>query len=68
MDKDVLEIGGRAIYEFRAHPRRAPWEKSAMETRSSYRARMQELINALNRAGFFVVRKEPAGRPSRAKK
>lgn len=56
MDKDVLEVGGRAIYEFRAHPRRAPWDKAAAETRASYRARMQELVNALTSAGFSIQR------------
>lgn len=68
MDKDVLEIGGRAIYEFRAHPKRAPWDKAAAETRASYRARMQELINALTFAGFSIVRRKAAAeaRPTRA--
>ncbi len=60
MDKDVLEVGGRAIYEFRAHPRRAPWDKAAAETRASYRARMQELVNALSGAGFSIQRAAPA--------
>lgn len=59
MDKDVLEIGGRAIYEFRAHPRRAPWDSAAAETRASYRARMQELVNALGSAGFSIQRSAP---------
>lgn len=59
MDKDVLEVGGRAIYEFRAHPRRAPWDKAAAETRASYRARMQELVNALSLAGFSIQRPTP---------
>lgn len=54
MTKDALEIGGRAIYEFRAHPRRAPWDSAAAETRASYRARMQELVNALNSAGYSI--------------
>jgi hypothetical protein len=56
MDKEVLEVGGRAIYEFRAHPRRAPWDNAAAETRASYRARMQELVNALSSAGFSIQR------------
>lgn len=59
MDKDVLEVGGRAIYEFRAHPRRAPWDNAASETRASYRARMQELVNALNSAGYSIQRGTP---------
>lgn len=53
---DLLETGGKAIYEFRAHPRRAPWDKAAAETRASYRARMQELLNALTREGFKIQR------------
>lgn len=65
MDKTVLEIGGRAIYEFRGHPKRAPWDKAAAETRASYRARMQELLNALSSNGFIVARR---GRSSKAPK
>lgn len=53
----VKETGGRAIYEFRAHPRKQPWEKAADETRASYRARMQELANALAAAGFVIRRR-----------
>lgn len=69
MDKDVMEIGGRAIYEFRAHPRRAPWAKAAAETRASYRARMQELVNALSRDGYAIVEgpPEPTQKPVREK-
>jgi len=63
MEKDVLEIGGRAIYEFRAHPRRAPWDKAAAETRASYRARMQELVNALSIAGYGIGRRRGSGGP-----
>ena len=59
----VLEIGGRAIYEFRAHPRRAPWEHAAHETRASYRARMQELVNAFSSAGYAIMKK-PSAPPS----
>lgn len=53
---EIKEIGGRAIYEFRAHPRRQPWDKCAAETRASYRARMQELLNALGVEGYEIVR------------
>jgi len=60
MDKEVLEVGGRAIYEFRAHPRRAPWDKAAAETRASYRARMQELVNALSSSGYVIGRRRAA--------
>ena len=67
MEKEVLEIGGRAIYEFRAHPKRTPWDKAAAETRASYRARMQELINALGSAGYAISRRKPTeGKPARA--
>ena len=57
MDKSVLEIGGRAIYEFRGHPKRTPWDKTAAETRASYRARMQELINELESNGYTVAKR-----------
>lgn len=60
MDKSVLEIGGRAIYEFRGHPRRAPWDKAAAETRASYRARMQELLNELSTSGYTVRKRGKA--------
>lgn len=65
MDKTVLEIGGRAIYEFRGHPKRAPWDKAAAETRASYRARMQELLNALSSGGYIVVKRAKAAKPSK---
>jgi len=54
---DLLEIGGKAIYEFRSHPRKAPWDKAADETRAAYRARMQELLNALATEGYKVRRR-----------
>ena len=62
MDKTVLEIGGQAIYEFRGHPKRTPWDKAAAETRASYRARMQELVNALEVNGFTIIRRPGATR------
>ena len=64
MDKSVLEIGGKAIYEFRGHPKRAPWDKAAAETRASYRARMQELLTALSVNGYIVARR---GKPAKLK-
>jgi len=63
---DVLEIGGRAIYEFRSHPRKAPWDKAAAETRSAYRARMRELMNALGREGLTVAAARRARPPGGA--
>ncbi|MBX7201131.1 MAG: hypothetical protein K1X51_17315 [Rhodospirillaceae bacterium] len=54
---ELLEIGGKAIYEFRSHPRKAPWDKAADETRAAYRARMQELLNVLATEGYKVRRK-----------
>lgn len=54
---DLLEIGGKAIYEFRSHPRKAPWDKAADETRAAYRARMQELMNALAVEGYKIRRR-----------
>lgn len=50
----ILEIGGRAIYEFR--DRENAWGKAAGETRASYRARMRELLNELASAGYKVTR------------
>lgn len=65
MDKPVLEIGGRAIYEFRGHPKRTPWDKTAAETRASYRARMQELINELESNGYTVAKRGKAPKPAK---
>lgn len=65
MDKTVLEIGGRAIYEFRGHPKRAPWDKAAAETRASYRARMQELVNALESNGYTVCKRGKAAKAAK---
>lgn len=65
MDKSVLEIGGKAIYEFRGHPKRAPWDKAAVETRASYRARMQELLNALAVQGYTVVKRARSARTAK---
>jgi hypothetical protein len=53
--KQVLELGGRVIYNWR-RTRKVPWEQAADETRSAYRARMQELLNALAVAGYEVRR------------
>ncbi len=65
MDKSVLEIGGKAIYEFRGHPKRAPWDKAAAETRASYRARMQELLNELSVSGYIVVKRARSAKTSK---
>lgn len=70
-DQQVLEIMGKAIYELRSHPRRSPWEKCAMETRASYRARAQEILNALSSSGFGVhmeIRGKPVLSRNGAKK
>ncbi len=48
----VLEVGGRAIYEMR--PRKVRWDLAAAETRSAYRARMQELMNELATSGYVI--------------
>lgn len=53
---DVLEIGAKAIYSFKPDPGKNPWEKAAAETRASYRARMQELLNELAAEGYVVGR------------
>ncbi len=53
---DVLEIGAKVIYGFKSDPGKNPWEKAAAETRASYRARMQELLNELSAEGYVVGR------------
>lgn len=53
---DLLEIGAKAIYSFKPDPGKNTWEKAAAETRASYRARMQELLNELSAAGFTIHR------------
>lgn len=52
-DAESIEVGARAIYNFRS--RKARWDQAAAETRSAYRARMQELLNELAMHGFVVV-------------
>lgn len=53
----VKEIGGRAVYDLRSHPRKAPWEMAADETRAAYRARFQEIVNALAVEGYVIRRR-----------
>lgn len=55
-ESGILEIGGKAIYELRPHPRKALWADAAAETRAAYRAQMQEVLNELKRHGFKVRR------------
>lgn len=50
----VLEVGGRGIYYFR-EPSNA-WDEAAAETRASYRARMREVLNAIEAAGYEIRR------------
>jgi hypothetical protein len=53
---DLLEIGAKVIYGFKSDPGKNAWEKAAGETRASYRARMQELLNELAAEGYVVRR------------
>lgn len=55
---NAKEIGAKAIYEFRSHPRKAPWDLAAAETRAAYNARMQELINALSMQGYAITKRK----------
>lgn len=64
--KRILEIGGLTIYEMRGHPKRKPWDQVGRDTQQAYRNRMQELVNALNGAGFDIERaqqQDEEGRP-----
>lgn len=52
-DAEPIEVGARAIYNFRS--RKARWDQAAAETRAAYRARMRELLNELAMHGFVVA-------------
>jgi hypothetical protein len=52
---DLFEVGAEVIYSFKPDPTKNAWKDAAAETRSSYRARMQELVNELTVAGFEIV-------------
>lgn len=52
----AIEVGARAIYEFRSHPKKRPWDAISEEERASYRERMKQLHSAINDAGFQIRR------------
>ena len=52
---DLLEIGGRAIYEFRAHPRRPPWAAAMPDRQGECRERMRQVLDVLAGAGYAVA-------------
>lgn len=52
----AIEVGARAIYEFRAHPKKRPWETISEEERAPYRDRMKRLSAAIGEAGFQIRR------------
>lgn len=52
----AIEVGARAIYEFRAHPKKRPWDIISEEERALYRDRMKRLNDAINGAGYQIRR------------
>ena len=44
---DPIEVGARAIYEFRSHPRRTPWNRLSDKEQAIYLERMRLLVAAL---------------------
>jgi hypothetical protein len=62
----VLEIGARTIYEFKAHPKRKPWDLLSGDEKREAIERMRRLVKGLSASGYAIVRS--AGRddePSR---
>lgn len=49
----ILDIGAQAIYGWRKG-RGTPWASSDHQTRSAYRAQMQEMLNELAAKGFVI--------------
>ena len=52
--RQAVEVGAQAIYEFRPHPKKVPWNNLADDRRAPFRALMKELIAAINAAGFQI--------------
>ena len=55
-DDALIEIGAKAIYEFRAHPRRATWDAVSAEKKAMLRERMRSLLATLDENGVNVKR------------
>lgn len=55
-DEALIEIGAKAIYEFRAHPRRAAWPDVSPAKKSLLRDHMRTLVAALDRKGLKISR------------
>lgn len=51
---DAIEVGARAIYEMRSHPRKARWDELEDDDRAVYRERMQTIVATLNRKHYVI--------------
>jgi hypothetical protein len=56
----VLEVGARTIHEFRAHPKRKPWEMLPVDERQAFVDQMQRIVDGLRAAGYVFVQRESA--------
>lgn len=52
----AIEVGARAIYEFRSHPKKRSWDAISEEERAPYRDRMKRLSAEIGEAGFQIRR------------
>lgn len=52
--RSLREVGARAIYEFRAHPRKVPWPQVSPEKQAPYLERIDSLLAVIKRAGYAV--------------
>lgn len=52
---DPMEVGAQIIYGW-GKKRQNVWAEAAGETQAAYRARMRELLNALEYAGYEIRR------------
>lgn len=49
-----VEIGARAIYEMRSHPKKAAWELAPAMVRDDHIKKMEALVKVLRAEGFAI--------------
>lgn len=59
---DPIEVGARAIYEMRSHPKKLRWDQAPSPVRADHVAKMQALMKAIRAEGFVI--KAEKRRPS----
>lgn len=51
---DPIEVGARAIYEMRPHPRKKRWDELEEADRAVYRERMRTIVAELKRKRYVI--------------